>query len=382
MNHPHKVLHFAMESPTKVDLGHTWTEGLLTHYRLTGETRSLAAARGIADRLLLAVSKAGNPRQLGWPMLALTAVYDATGDPRYRDGAVAFADAALDRVQPTPASGDWKMGILADGMAAVHAMTNDQRLRRWLVSYADALLPEIGRYADARYALPLGYVTTITGEPRYGAVGQQVVRTMKIGEWGKPLAIAGRTGFRILSPLATKAPVACARRFRRRRRGEDGAARGSRAGRGSGRPSAGVGASSPLRHSGRRSRIPRLSAACVPCARRYENAPTLATHARRRRRTGADPRPSRTDSFDRHGSEVRSHVVAIALALPLGRAIASAGVGPASARHHVGRRTRRSTETTRPPAGPSAGAPRPAPPPRTDPATNRPRHRRHEARSP
>ena len=206
LNHPHKVLHFAMESPTKVDLGHTWTEGLLTHYRLTGETRSLAAARGIADRLLLAVGKAGNPRQLGWPMLALTAVYDATGDRGYRDGAVAYAEAALAHVEPTPASGDWKMGILADGMAAVHAMTNDPRLRRWLVAYADALLPEIGRYDDARYALPLGYVTTITGEPRYAAVGQQVVRAMKIGEWGKPLAIAGRTGFRILSPLATKTP--------------------------------------------------------------------------------------------------------------------------------------------------------------------------------
>jgi hypothetical protein len=207
LNHPHKVLHFAMESPTKVDLGHTWTEGLLTHYRLTGEVRSLAAARGIADALLPLVGKAGNPRQLGWPMLALTAVYDATGDRRYRDGAVVFAEAALGRIEPTPASGDWKMGILADGIAAVHAMTNDQRLRRWLVSYADALLPEIGRYADARYALPLGYVATITGEPRYAAVGQQVVRTMKIGEWGKPLAATGRTGFRILAPLATKPPT-------------------------------------------------------------------------------------------------------------------------------------------------------------------------------
>src|SRR5207237_185950 len=52
LNHPHTALHFTFGKPAYVDLGHTWTEGLLTYYRLTGETRALEAARGIAPRLL------------------------------------------------------------------------------------------------------------------------------------------------------------------------------------------------------------------------------------------------------------------------------------------------------------------------------------------
>src|SRR6185295_6527444 len=110
INHPHKVKHFAVESKNTVDLGHTWLEGLITHYRLTGEVRSLEAARGIADVLVRRRYKAGNARQYGWPMVALAAAADATGDARYRAGAVAFADKGVAVHDPTPAFGDWKMG--------------------------------------------------------------------------------------------------------------------------------------------------------------------------------------------------------------------------------------------------------------------------------
>jgi hypothetical protein len=93
------------------------------------------------------------------------------------------------------------MGILADGIAAVHAATDDRALREWLVAYADALVAEPERWSDARYALPLGYVAALTGDQRHAARARAVVRSMKIGEWGKPLAAVGRAGFRILAPL-------------------------------------------------------------------------------------------------------------------------------------------------------------------------------------
>jgi len=205
MNHPHKALHFAFESPETIDLGHTWTEGLVSYHRLTGDVRALAAARGIADALTAKVARARNPRQFGWPMLALVAVYDATGERRYLDAARAYADAGTRRFHPTPASGDWKMGILADGVAAVDRAGGDARFRRWLVAYADALVGSSGRFADPRYALPLGQLYAETGDARYERVALATVRDMKIGEWGKPLAANGRTGFRILAPLAERA---------------------------------------------------------------------------------------------------------------------------------------------------------------------------------
>src|SRR5207302_9284302 len=133
LNPPHKALRFAIETPEKVDLGQTWTEGLVTCHRLTGDVRALAAARGIADALAGRVKRARIPRHFGWPMLALVAVYDATGERRYLEAARAYADAGTDLFRPTPAAGDWKMGILADGVAAVYGADGDARLRRWLV---------------------------------------------------------------------------------------------------------------------------------------------------------------------------------------------------------------------------------------------------------
>ena len=201
LNHPHKALHFAFESHETVDLGHTWTEGLVTYYRLTGEVRALEAARGIADALVGRESGAGNPRQFGWPMIALAAVYDATGERRYLDAARAYANAATAAFRPTPAAGDWKMGILADGLATVHAASGDERLRRWLVAYADALLAGGDRWQDPRFALPLGYLAALTGDVRYKGAALLAVRTMKVGDWGKTLASTGRVGFRLLAPL-------------------------------------------------------------------------------------------------------------------------------------------------------------------------------------
>ena len=143
-------------------------------------------------------------------MIALVAVYDATGERRYLEAARTYADAALRAYKPSPAAGDWKMGILADGLAAVHADTGDDRIRRWLVTYADTLLASPGRWSDARYALPLGYLAVATGDRRYETAALTVVSRLAIPGWGKPLAVAGRTGFRLLAPLAaaTPAPVA------------------------------------------------------------------------------------------------------------------------------------------------------------------------------
>ena len=143
-------------------------------------------------------------------MIALVAVYDATGERRHLEAARAYADTALGAYKPSPAGGDWKMGILADGLAAVHAATGDERIRRWLVAYADALLASPGRWSDPRYSLPLGYLAAVTGDRRYETAALTVASRLKIPALGKQLAIAGRTGFRLLAPLAAATPVPAA----------------------------------------------------------------------------------------------------------------------------------------------------------------------------
>jgi hypothetical protein len=203
LNHPHKVGHFLPAGAKNVDLGHTWLEGLITHYRLTGDHRSLEAARAMGDALARRVSKASNPRQFGWPMIALSALAEATGEARYRDAATGFADPALRAYEPTPAAADWKIGILADGLAAVQAVTADRARLTWLRRYADTLVtapPD--RFPDVRYALPLGVLAQWTGDARYRDRALAVAASLKIGNWGKALALAGRTGFRLLGPLS------------------------------------------------------------------------------------------------------------------------------------------------------------------------------------
>jgi len=210
LNHPHKVRHFAPEAPNSVDLGHAWLQGLLLHYRLTGEVRSLAAARAMGDQLVNRLGKASNPRHFGWPLIALAALVEIEGGERYRTPALDFARRAIGAFPPTPLGVDWKIGILADGVAAVHAVTGDAALRDWLVAYAAAVVAHAAdpAVADARYALPLAYVAGLTGDERYRRLARDTAGRLEVGGWGKALASDGRVGFRLLGGLATPAPGA------------------------------------------------------------------------------------------------------------------------------------------------------------------------------
>lgn len=82
---------------SSVSPNHEWVEGLLATYHLTGEERYLWLAVGMAEHLLRAReagwispqynAKWNGARNLCWPLLVLTAVYDETRNPRYLDEA-------------------------------------------------------------------------------------------------------------------------------------------------------------------------------------------------------------------------------------------------------------------------------------------------------
>jgi hypothetical protein len=76
---------------------HEWIEGLLATYHLTGEQRYLRLAEGVAEHILRARqagwispqynAKWNGARNLCWPILILTMVYDETGNAKYLEEA-------------------------------------------------------------------------------------------------------------------------------------------------------------------------------------------------------------------------------------------------------------------------------------------------------
>src|SRR5690606_31073026 len=77
---------------------HTWNQGMIDYYLLTGDRRSLEAARAVGDffaylaferperhrpRLHQNPQRDVNPRSPGWGLIALVAIYEATLDPYY-----------------------------------------------------------------------------------------------------------------------------------------------------------------------------------------------------------------------------------------------------------------------------------------------------------
>ena len=213
MNHPKNPLHFSF-ALGGVDLGHTWTEGLLSYYYLTGDERALETARGIAEYLVRRTSGAilsANPRQLGWPQIALIAVYEATGEGKYLDAAHAYARRGIQSYAADSVS-HWKYGILADALAYTHAATRDPEVEDWLRRYAQIIIGDRKPAPDARLLPAVAYVAALTGDQKLRAVVLKDAERLNLGNWGKPFTINGRLGFRIRSllaePLVPAPPVA------------------------------------------------------------------------------------------------------------------------------------------------------------------------------
>jgi hypothetical protein len=209
MNHPKDPLHFAFELGG-VDLGHTWVEGLLSYYYLSGDERALEAARGIADYLVNRLHAGvtwGNPRQWGWPQIALVAAFEATGDAKYRSAAQDYARKGM-AAHASGKTKDWKLGILAEGLAYTHSLTHDDAIGHWLSRYAAA--NSRGTNVDSRFLPAVAYVARIQNRSDYARAASSRLARLKFGNWGKPFTIAGRIGFALLASARPAAPAPAA----------------------------------------------------------------------------------------------------------------------------------------------------------------------------
>ena len=165
----------------------------------------LDAARGIADYLVRrarSTALRGNPRQWGWPQIALVAAYEATGDAQYKDAAQVYARGGMAAFAPDKIGG-WKLGILADGLSYTHAVTDDPVIRDWLMRYAAAVRAR-GDAVDPRFLPAVAYAGRMSGNEAHMRMATDGVARLKFGSWGKPFTIAGRIGFRILSLSAAQ----------------------------------------------------------------------------------------------------------------------------------------------------------------------------------
>jgi len=197
MNHPKNPLHFSF-ALGGIDIGHTWTEGLVSYYLLTGDARGLQVAKGIADYLTrrLGAVLRGNPRQWGWPQIALLGVYDVTGEARYLSAAQGYARAGM-RAHPATGKFHWKLGILADGLAQTHRYAGGAEIEQWLRSYAERVMSQ--QYDDSRFYPGVAYAAALTNNPQWRTAALRRLKSLDLGSWAKPFSINGRVGARIQS---------------------------------------------------------------------------------------------------------------------------------------------------------------------------------------
>jgi DUF1680 family protein len=142
---------------------HTRTEGLVEHYLLTGDRRSLEAAVGIAehfDGTWMNNYDMGNCRVPGWHIVLTMSLYNATCDPFYLNAAKIIGRRAIERAHP---DGGWRrclvpghcfdlprhrgeagfmVGVLLAGMKYYHQATGDPRAADVLVNAARWLVRE------------------------------------------------------------------------------------------------------------------------------------------------------------------------------------------------------------------------------------------------
>jgi hypothetical protein len=153
---------------------HTWNQGLLDYYHLTGDRRSLEAALAVGDffahlalvkpdrhrpRIFQNQQRDVGTRSAGWALVALVAAYESTCDPYYLKAAEAVVEILAEEQQP---DGQWTYTIAANeaesqpnatkpfmtaiilrGLGDYHRVTQDARAAEMLIRGLTHLVDEL-----------------------------------------------------------------------------------------------------------------------------------------------------------------------------------------------------------------------------------------------
>jgi hypothetical protein len=148
---------------TSVAPNHEWVEGLLMTYHLTGEERYLRLAEGMAEHILRAReagwispgynAKWNGARNLAWPILVLTAVYDETGNARYREeaarivrdlGSIQLENGSFPiTIGPYVAAAPLHNAIAMEVLGRYYAITHDEAAKNIYMKAAESTLRDL-----------------------------------------------------------------------------------------------------------------------------------------------------------------------------------------------------------------------------------------------
>lgn len=124
---------------------HTFAEGILDLYHLTGDRRALDIACRYAEHLSYMVLDSGYRwglgRGSGWGILVMAAAYAARPDERYKKAIETLMESAHD---DTNVRSDRHITLAMRGVLKWHQMTGDQRARELILELTDALVDTFG----------------------------------------------------------------------------------------------------------------------------------------------------------------------------------------------------------------------------------------------
>ena len=173
------AVHMTDHRQGRPTVSHTWLEGLLEHYYLTGDTRSWEKAVGVGDYIAEIAeetrSGTGAPRSPGWSLIGLSAIYRATLNRRYLEAAKVVVDHTLGDqrdngawvyrlpecpCEPKHVGGKpFMQGILLTGLGCYHEITEDSavadaivRGARWLTHEAWSIERRAFKYIQCPFS--------------------------------------------------------------------------------------------------------------------------------------------------------------------------------------------------------------------------------------
>ncbi len=182
---------------------HTWLEGFLDYFYLTGRKAGLDIAEKVGKWILKygidAGMKSAEERKIGWPLIAMISMYNATHDPDYLNASKELVKDACGRPAPdghpnrkfikpdgTVILGTkcFMLGVLLDGMTRYHRLTGDLDCLHFIIMESDwmcknawiekdggfyysPLEPDRGRPADNRELIGLCYAFSHSGDRKF-----------------------------------------------------------------------------------------------------------------------------------------------------------------------------------------------------------------------
>ncbi len=185
----HGAYHVAADGRPNCTPSHMWAEGFLSYYYYCGYAPALSAARGVADLICRKVEAGGvrrGARDRGWPLIALCAVYRATGEERYARAARAIVESFAEGPDPLEANGGVSGGygpipcqqavmgsVAATGLAYYHQAFGDEVSRGLFLRVCDFLASETPRSPEGLF-MPMSGTETCMSFATFSCVRESI----------------------------------------------------------------------------------------------------------------------------------------------------------------------------------------------------------------